>query len=257
MKALIIEDEKLIARELMNKITAVDSNIQILEIIPSLKAARKWFLNNEEPDLIFMDIQLSDGLSFDIFKSVSLTCPIIFITAYDQYAIRAFKLNGIDYLLKPVNDNELKAAIDKAKRMVLSAVPYSHDFKQLAGDYANPEITSLKYKERFIVHYRNQWIPLNVADIALFTRNNLNYIFTRDGKSYVCDTGTLEEIEEIIHPRMFFRANRQYIIHIDSISSIRSAENQKLVLHLKEPLAHIQIDISREKAPAFKKWLNR
>lgn len=257
LKALIIEDEKLIARDLANKITEIDPEIQIIEILSSLKSARKWFLANEEPDLIFMDIHLSDGLSFDIFKSFTISCPVIFTTAYDKYAIRAFKLNGIDYLLKPVNDEELKTAIDKGRRLASANGHFAQDHQALAFDYANPIVSAKKYKERFIVNYRNQWIPLNVSDIALFTRNNVNYITTKDGKTYTSDNTTLEDVEELINPNDFFRANRQCIIHIDSINSIRPTDNQKLVIQLKDPLSHLQIDISREKAPAFKKWLNR
>jgi DNA-binding LytR/AlgR family response regulator len=257
LKALIIEDEKLIARDLANKITEIDPGIQIIEILSSLKSARKWFLTNEEPDLIFMDIHLNDGLSFDIFKSFTIKCPVIFTTAYDKYAIRAFKLNGIDYLLKPVSEEELSVAIEKARKMKAINSIIFNDHIALAFDYINPIISAKKYKEKFIVNYRNQWIPLNVSDIALFTRDNVNYIITRNGKTYTSDNSTLEDIEELINPNDFFRANRQCIIHINSINSIRPTDNQKLIVQLKDPLAHLQVDISREKAPAFKKWLNR
>jgi DNA-binding LytR/AlgR family response regulator len=257
LKALIIEDEKLIARDLANKITEIDPGIQIIEILSSLKSARKWFLTNEEPDLMFMDIHLNDGLSFDIFKSFTIKCPVIFTTAYDKYAIRAFKLNGIDYLLKPVNEDELMMAILRARRMASLNNSIVNDHRTLAFDYANPIASTKKYKEKFIVNYRNQWIPLNVSDIALFTRNNVNYITTKDGKTYTSDNNTLEDVEELINPNDFFRANRQCIIHIDCINSIRPIDNQKLVIQLKDPLSHLQIAISREKAPAFKKWLNR
>ena len=115
MKAVIIEDEDIIARVLQNKIKSVDPSIDVVEIIPSLKVAKKWFLNNAEPDLMFMDIQLSDGVSFELLEHFKLNCPIVFTTAYDEYAIRAFKVNGVDYLLKPVDEEELSRAIDKCK----------------------------------------------------------------------------------------------------------------------------------------------
>jgi len=117
MKALIIEDENLIARELKNKIASVSSDVDIIEVLPSLKTARKWFLENAEPDLIFADIQLSDGVSFEIFERYELKCPVIFTTAYDEYAIRAFKVNGVDYLLKPVDIDDLRKAIDKCRNL--------------------------------------------------------------------------------------------------------------------------------------------
>ena len=118
MNAVIIEDEGLIAKELLNKIEQVSNDINVLEILPSLKTARKWFLQNAEPDLLFMDIQLSDGVSFDLFDEFQLQCPVIFTTAYDEYAVRAFKVNGIDYLLKPIDDSELKKAIDKSRTLI-------------------------------------------------------------------------------------------------------------------------------------------
>ena len=118
MKAIIIEDEEIIAGILKEKIRSISNDVQVIEILPSLKTARKWFLNNAEPDLIFMDIQLSDGVSFDLFERYTITCPVIFTTAYDEYAIRAFKVNGVDYLLKPIDDEELKKAVDKCRSII-------------------------------------------------------------------------------------------------------------------------------------------
>src|SRR5215216_1271775 len=131
MKALIIEDESLIAKELQNKINAVADDIDIVEILPSLKTARKWFMQNAEPDLIFMDIQLSDGVSFELFDVYKLSCPIVFTTAYDEYALRAFKVNGVDYLLKPIDEDELKKAIGKCRTIVESKNQFPSDIQQL------------------------------------------------------------------------------------------------------------------------------
>src|SRR6266496_5183495 len=139
MKALIIEDELLIAKELQNKINVVAGDIDIVEILPSLKTARKWFMANAEPDMIFMDIQLSDGVSFELFDVYQLNCPIVFTTAYDEYAVRAFKVNGVDYLLKPVDDDELKKAIDKCRNIVESKTQFPSDIKQLVKKLAEPE----------------------------------------------------------------------------------------------------------------------
>ena len=118
MKAIIIEDEEIIAGILKEKIRSISSDVQVIEVLPSLKTARKWFLNNAEPDIIFMDIQLSDGVSFDLFERYTITCPVIFTTAYDEYAVRAFKVNGVDYLLKPIDDEELKKAVDKCRSII-------------------------------------------------------------------------------------------------------------------------------------------
>ncbi len=257
MKALIVEDESLIAKELQYKIKSVADDVEILEVIPSLKTAKKWFMNNAEPDLIFMDIQLSDGISFEIFETYKLSCPVIFTTAYDEYAMRAFKVNGVDYLLKPIDDDELKRAIDKCRSIVSSKNPYPTDINKMASDFKNPLHTTKQFKEKFVVNFRNQWLPVNVKDIACFMRDSLNYIYTFKGEYYSFDFNTLEEVEEVLDPNIFYRANRQFIVHIDSINTIKSLENQKLTIRLKEPNQKFEIDISREKAPAFKKWLNR
>jgi DNA-binding LytR/AlgR family response regulator len=257
MNAIIIEDESLLARQLAAKIKNLGTDIKILELIPSLKVARRWLAENAEPDLIFMDIQLSDGVSFELFEDFHLKCPVVFITAFDEYAIRAFKVNGVDYLLKPVDDNELMKAIEKCRRQLqpeqaVAAPPAWSDLLQtLSAQTARPV-----FKEKFIVHQRNQWIPVNTKDIACFYRENLNYIFTFDGTKFILDNTSLDETEELLDPKTYYRANRQCIIHIDAIQSVRLHDNLKLSLNLKAPLK-LEIDISRDKAPAFKKWFDR
>src|SRR6187549_59779 len=256
MKALIIEDESLIARELKNKIASVSSDVDIIEVLPSLKTARKWFLENAEPDLIFADIQLSDGVSFEIFERYELKCPDIFTTAYDEYAIRAFKVNGVDYLLKPVDTDDLKKAIDKCRTIIENKSQYPKDIQQLLQMMSQPNAAGVGYKEKFVVKVRNQWLPVPTKDIACFIRENLNYLFTYHGDKYILDFTTLDEVEELLDPRIYYRANRQAIIHIDSIQSVKPQENQKLVVTLKAPL-RMELDISREKAPGFKKWFDK
>lgn len=255
MKALIIEDESLIAKELQNKIENIATDIHIVEVLPSLKTAKKWFMQNAEPDLIFMDIQLCDGVSFELFEIYKLSCPVIFTTAYDEYALRAFKVNGIDYLLKPVDEEELKKAIDKSRNIIESKTFAPLDIQQLVKNLREGDTTSL-YKEKFIVNVRNTWIPVNTRDVACFMRENLNYLFTFNGEKYILDVSTLDELEELVDPKKFYRANRQYIIHIDSIQSVKHHENSKLTVSLKAP-CKLDVDISREKAPAFKKWFDR
>ena len=257
MKALIVEDEKLIAKELELKIKSVADDVEIIHVLPSLKTARNWFMANAEPDLIFMDIQLSDGISFEIFDTYKLSCPIVFTTAYDEYAMRAFKVNGVDYLLKPIDEDELKRAIDKCRVIVASKSPYPNDIAKLSVDFKNPAQVAKQFKEKFIVNFRNQWIPINTKDIACFMRDALNYIYTFKGEYYSFDFNTLEEVEEVLDPNVFYRANRQFIVHVDSINTVKPMMNQKLTIRLKEPNHKFEIDISREKAPSFKKWLNR
>jgi DNA-binding LytR/AlgR family response regulator len=256
MKAVIIEDESLIARELKNKIAEVAPDVNIVETLPSLKTSRKWFMENAEPDLIFADIQLSDGVSFELFEKFELKCPVIFTTAYDEYAIRAFKVNGVDYLLKPVDIGELKNAVDKCRNMLQQKPALPSTLQELMQVLQNPSAGTKLYKEKFLVKIRHNWLPVLTKDIACFIRENLNYLITFSGDKYILDYVTLEEIEELLDPALFYRANRQSIVHVDAIQNIKSHENQKLTLTLKAPLKMEQ-DVSREKAPAFKKWMDR
>lgn len=257
MKAVIIEDEEIIARVLVNTIKKVDSSIDVVEIIPSLKVARKWFGVNAEPDILFMDIQLSDGVSFDLLEHFSLRCPIIFTTAYDEYALRAFKVNGVDYLLKPVEEDDLRRAIGKCKDIISNRAAPTADIQSLLQSIASPGSVSSRYKQRFIVHMRNQWMPVPVKDIACFSKEVLNYIYLFNGERYTVDINTLDEVEELLDPGQFYRANRQYIINIDAVQSVKPVENSKLIIRLKEPNHKFEIDMSREKAPVFKKWMDR
>lgn len=257
MKALIIEDEEIIGRVLANTIKQVDDSIQIIDIIPSLKVARKWFANNAEPDILFMDIQLSDGVSFDLLENFQLSCPIVFTTAYDEYAIRAFKVNGADYLLKPVEEDDLKKAIDKCKVIIESKTKPPADLTELIKNLSQPGGKLSKYKERFVVSIKNQWMPVATKDIACISKEVLNYIYLFNGDRHLVDYETLDEVEELINPEQFYRANRQYIINADAIQTVKSIEGSKLLVKLKEPNQKFEIDISREKAPQFKKWLDR
>ena len=256
MKAVIIEDEEIVAKVLQNKINRIDSQIQVVDILPSLKVARKWFANNAEPDILFMDIQLSDGVSFELLDQYKLTCPIIFTTAYDDYAIRAFKVNGADYLLKPIDDEELRKAIEKSKAIIERKQPAINDFAGLIKSLAQTS-AGHRYKEKFIVHIRNQWKPINTSDIACFVKETLNYIYLFNGERYMLDFSTLDEVEELVDPKQFFRVNRQHLVNIDAIQMVKPLENSKIMVKLKEPNQKFEVDMSREKAPVFKKWLDR
>lgn len=255
MRALIIEDEQLIAAEMQETIGAVAPDLVVLDIIPSLKLARKWFAANTEPDLIFMDIKLSDGLSFELFDQFPLKCPIIFCTAYEEYAIRAFKVNGVDYLLKPVQEDDLKKAIIKVRDRRSGVFPESVDIHYLINYFTNGGKTK-QYKERFIINSNNKWTPVETSNIAIFLKDNLNYIYTFGGEKYIYDFSALDEIEEVLDPQLFFRANRQAIIHINAIQSVKPNGNQKLMIQVRSPLK-MEIDVSREKAPLLRKWMDR
>jgi len=257
MKALIIEDENLIAAEMKATINSVAPDVDVLGILPSLKSATKWFSANAMPDLIFMDIKISDGLSFELFDKFTITCPVIFCTAWEEYALRAFKVNGIDYLLKPVQEDDLKKAIDKVRSLQKNTTPaLPTDIKSLMDYFAQAGNPKPKYKERFVVNSLNKWTPVEAKDIAVIYRENLNYFYKFNGDKLIYDYTPLDEIEEVLDPEMFFRANRQTIININSVLSVKPYGNQKLMVQLKPPLKN-EIDISREKAPLLKKWMDR
>ena len=254
MKAVILEDEALIADELRHTLRTVDPDIQVIEVLSSLKTARKYFLENAFPDVLFMDIRLGDGVSFELLEEYNITCPIVFTTAYEEYAIRAFKVNGVDYLLKPVQEEDLIRAVEKVKKIHAGAATSTIDLKTLAGYFTGKG--GQAYKERFIIQAHQKWHPIESKDIALFFKDQLNYIYTFHGEKHIYDTVPLEDIEEVLDPKLFFRANRQSIIHINSIQSVKPYGNQKLLVMLKAPLK-MEVDISREKAPFFKKWIDQ
>lgn len=254
MKAVIIEDEEIIANLLLDKIKKVAPDIEIITVLSSLKRARKWFSENAEPDLMFMDVQLSDGVSFDIFNDFKLSCPVIFTTAYDEYALKAFKSNGIDYILKPVKDDELTGAIEKCRKIIAHGGTTNSDINRLIASLTNAEI-NLRYKDKLVANFRNQWIPIKTKDIACVCKDLVNYAILFNGEKYSLDYVSLDEVEELLDPKLFFRANRQYIINLDAIQSVKPMENSKLIIRLKEPNHKIEIDTSRQKSPEFKKWL--
>lgn len=250
MNVLIIEDEPLVAKDLQKNLLQADPAIHVIAILSSVESSRKWLSQNKAPDLILSDIQLSDGISFEIFEPLQLTCPIIFTTAYDQYAVRAFKLNSIDYVLKPVDQAELRAALQKYKSLQGLNVLGEH-LQQLVTGWGKSD--ERRFKERFLASHRNTLIPVPVSEIAFFHKQELIYLHTRDNNRYVSEHHTLDEVEELIDPAMFYRVNRQYIIHIQTVARIKPT-HKGLTVQLTAPHA-IEIDISREKAADFKSWL--
>jgi DNA-binding LytR/AlgR family response regulator len=253
MKVLIIEDESLIAKNLQRLLNEIAPDAEVVSVIDSVKGAVKYFSTSEHPDLIFMDIQLSDGVSFDIFSQVSIDRPVIFTTAYNEYAIQAFKHNGIDYLLKPIDKTELKVAIDKFNRLYNT----DHSGKQ-------QEIVELitllntkqpiPYKERFLVHYKSGFIPVKADEVSIFYKDQIIYLHSVNGQKYVTDYNTLDEIEELVNPVSFYRANRQTLINKTAVESIQKHFTGKIEVRVK---GHddMLIDVSREKAQDFKTWL--
>lgn len=249
MKVLVIEDEAPAYRRLIKLISECDSSAEVIGVIQSVKEGIEWFQKNDLPDLILSDIQLADDLSFTIFKELRIDVPIIFITAYDEYAINAFKFYSIDYLLKPVGVDDLKASLDKYKSI--------HQKKAYGNlDELIKKLTEKSYRERFLVFHGDSLIPLHCSDIAYFTsEDSATILVTHDGKKYFV-TEALDTLENELDPRLFCRANRQFILSLQSIHKIHNYGQQKLKVVIKPETAE-DIIISKLKATQFKKWLNR
>ncbi len=255
MKTVIIEDEEPAARRLKKMLLAVSTGIEVTDILDSVESSVKYFNNHNSTELIFMDIQLSDGLCFEIFKQSEIDIPIIFTTAFNEYAIQAFKVNSIDYLLKPIDEDELKRSIDKFYKMK------ERESGKLNSDEIDTLINILlkkqpAYKSRFLVKSGQVYIKISSDEIACFyVENKLTYILLKNGKKFFSDF-TLDELERDLDPHRFFRANRQYILSDDSIQNVQSYFNGKLKVNLN-PKSGDAITISRLKANSFKEWLNR
>ncbi|MGF1635955.1 MAG: LytR/AlgR family response regulator transcription factor [Cyclobacteriaceae bacterium] len=252
MKILIIEDEALAAGNLAKMIKKILPDVHILDSITSVHEAITWFSKNDAPDLLFADIQLSDGNSFEIFESINIECQVIFTTAYNQFALRAFKLNSVDYLLKPIDEMELQKAIEKYKK--LGDNSYLRDqVSRMLGDLKSTNGNDKKYKERFLVMYKNALRPMQVAEIACFQKDELIFAIGWDNQRYICEFQSMDELDDLLDPTCFYRANRQFILHINNIALVKNT-HKGICAILKTPV-NMQVDISREKARDFKYWL--
>ncbi len=251
MKVLIIEDEEPAAKRLQKMLKEIEPGIIVLDNIVSVSTAIAWFTKNDAPDLVFSDIQLSDGLSFAIFKAVEVTCPIVFTTAYDQYAIEAFKVNSIDYLLKPIKKEELANAVNKFKKIISAAPVQSIDINKLLQTL-NP--AGADYKKRFVVRYGEHIKTINIEEVVYFyTEDKVNFLCTKDGRRFVIDFN-LDTLETTLDPKTFFRINRQYIIGIHSIGEMFAYTKSRVLIKLIPPAKHETI-VSTERSADFKHWL--
>lgn len=250
MRVLIIEDEKLLAERLDRLITKIEPKSVILDKLQSIEESVNWF-NKNEADLIFLDIHLSDGLSFKIFEQVEVNTPIIFTTAYDQYAIKAFKLNSIDYLLKPIDEDELKESIKKYKN--LDNKQNIIDLKQLLSSVENPKN---EYKKRFMVYAGQKVKTIKTEDIAYFyVMEKSVFMCTKNNENYDVDF-SLDKLEAFLDPDMFFRINRRYIINIESIKNMYPLSNSRIKVELN-PLPKEETNVSLHRCRNFKNWLNQ
>ena len=252
MDILIIEDEHRNANRLQQLLQEIDPTIRIVAVLESVEDSIDWFTSNEEPDLITMDVRLADGLCFEIFQGVNIKAPVIFTTAYDEYAIRAFKVNSVDYLLKPIDQLELANALSKHKQSNANQEQHSL-INNLVNSINKPGAV---YRSRFLIPIHDGYKTVSVE--------NIKYIYSEFKVSHaVLDNGdiqpllfTMDELEEQLDPNVFFRANRQYLISVDSIKSIHNYFNGKLKVIL-QGASDSEIFISREKATLFKQWLDR
>ena len=258
MKILIIEDEPLVAKNLENLVREIEPNALIINKLESVKSSVKWFQENAEPDLILSDIQLSDGVSFDIFQEIQPNCPIIFTTAYDEYAIRAFKLNSIDYLLKPIDKQELRQAFEKFKKF--SGNEKSTIFSQQLNDLLKDlnEKTEKKYKQRFMAHYQRSIVAVPIEKVAYFFRDEIIWLQSVAGsdlhsQALITDYNSLDEVEELLDPTKFYRANRQFLVNIAAIESYKTHFTSKIELKLNVPMKE-EIMVSKDKAHDFRMW---
>lgn len=253
MKVLIIEDEAPASRQLQRLISAYDANIEVLDIIDSVEGAVKWLRTFKHPDLLFLDIQLADGVSFDIFMQAEVTAPVIFTTAYDQFTLKAFKLNSVDYLLKPIEPEEFNLAMDKYRRFYQNPQQYDRGaIEQLLQAMRKPD-----YKERLLIKTGQTLAYLSVAEVAyFFAEQGVVMAITRDGKKHLVDQ-TLEQLEGQLDPKRFFRVSRKLLIHIESIKKIHPHFNGRLKLELLQGSHLDESFVSRERSPEFKAWLDK
>ena len=248
MKALIIEDEILASKHLMQVLDEV-GDVSVIEVLESISGTIEWFRKNQQPDIVFMDIHLADGSAFEIFKHIIISCPIVFTTAYDEYALRAFKVNSIDYLLKPIEASEVQNALKK-----LSELSVSESSRTALNNLISSYGRTSKYKKHFLIPSKgDKLIPVQTSDLACFYIDaGIVKAFSIDGKTYKFDY-PLDELAEMLDPELFFRANRQYIISRTSIKDIDIWFNSRLSVNLRINVPE-RILISKARITEFKKW---
>jgi DNA-binding LytR/AlgR family response regulator len=261
MKIIIIEDEELAAEGLSISLKKVDKSIEIIAILDSVKTAVAWFENNPMPDLAFFDIQLADGVSFEIFEKTAVKCPVIFTTAYDEYALRAFKVNSIDYLLKPVSVSDLSSAFEKWRLLKGTTENTTPNFDDTAMrqmmQMMTQRITTPQYKSRFMIKIGEHLQTIAVEDIDFFMgENKIVWLYHKNGRKYIVDYN-LEQLDDLLEPNRFFRINRQFICTIPCIKDVISYSNSRLKIVFNNPPNKEDIIMSREKVEAFKHWLGK
>lgn len=261
MKVLIIEDEELAAIKLQKLLLSINEDAEIVGVADSIRASVHWLQNNEQPDLILMDIELADGQSFEIFDKVEVKSTVIFTTSYDEFALKAFKVNSVDYLLKPIQKEDLQSALDKMGK-----------FREIYGNksFDNSPVQNMdnlikelqlklqpkEYRKRFLVKVGQKLVSIEIENIAYFySDGRLNFFKTKDHKKFVVDY-TMDELEEMLDPQSYFRISRSFYVSIASIDQIHDYFGNRLMLSLK-PDVDKEALVSREKVSDFKKWMGK
>ena len=251
MNVLIIEDEESAYKNLKHILLEINPSINIVSWLQSVEQSIEWFQSNNLPDLIFLDIHLSDDLSFKIFESIQVSCPIIFTTAFDEFAIKAFELNSIDYLLKPITKKLVETSLDKYDKQIKNkANPYDKLIQDLQNITADQN-----YKERFLVNKGDELVIILTSDISYFYKDDTTSIVLKNGSHYPIKF-TLEQLIALLDPAKFYRINRQIIVSINAISKISLWFKGKLKLQLS-PEFETNVYVSREKSSSFKNWMDK
>jgi DNA-binding LytR/AlgR family response regulator len=260
MNILIVEDEDLAVKKIQKTLVSIQSSAVVAGVTDSIRSTVEWLQQNPAPDLILMDIELCDGQSFEIFKLVEVTSPVIFTTSYDEYALKAFKVNSIDYLLKPVQKDELQLALDKYHQMKLRYAAKEGPDGEARLDVLLRELRRQlepkEYRKRFLVKQGQKLVSIDIGEIAyFFSDGRLNFFKTSDNRKFVVDY-TMDELEEMIDPKLFFRISRAFYVSVACIDRIEEYFGNRLILTLR-PALDKEALVSREKVADFKKWMGK
>ena len=259
MKILIVEDEPLAVKKLQRTLSVVEEDAEVIGVTHSIKSTVEWIQANPAPDLVLMDIELADGQSFEVFNQVEVPGSVIFVTSYDEYALKAFKVNSVDYLLKPIKKEDLQAALDKFKQLkkLYSAQP-SLNMQNLEGLLKElyGKVASKTYRKRFLVKNGNKLTSIETGEVAyFFTEGRLNFFKTASNKKFIVDY-SIDELEEMLDPEQFFRINRSFVVSLNSVSQIEEFFGNRLALKII-PDQDKEVIVSREKVSEFKRWMGK
>ncbi len=252
MKILVIENERPAADKIIKLLKKIDKTVTVLGVIETVEEAINRLQDKPEPDLVLMDIQLDDGLCFEIFEAIPVDIPVIFTTAYDEYTLKAFKVNSVDYLLKPIDEESLKAALEKFNKFYFTNKdPFKRDFRQLLHEFRS------QYKSRFLIRTGEKYRSVTTGEISHFYINERSvFLCDNQGRDYGIDY-SLEQLQNMLDPRRFFRINRECIVNIDAISLMYSYSSSRMQLTMKNQQKDELFVVSREKVGEFKSWVDR